>query len=43
MNYNTAREKLILPEYGRNIHKMVNHIKSIDDRDERNRLAKAVI
>ena len=42
-DYNTSRHKLILPEYGRNIQKMVEHIMSIADREERNRLAQAVI
>jgi len=42
-DYNTSRPKLMLPEYGRNIQKMVNYILSIPDRDERNRLAQAVI
>lgn len=43
MDYNTARKNLVLPEYGRNIQKMVNEVKSIEDREERNRLANAVI
>ncbi len=42
-DYNSSRNKLILPEYGRNIQKMVNHIKTIEDRDERNKAAKTVI
>ncbi len=42
-DYNTSRNKLILPEYGRNIQKMVEHILSIPDREDRNRLAQAVI
>ncbi len=42
-DYNSSRKKLILPEYGRNIQKMVNHIKTIEDRDERNKAAKTVI
>jgi hypothetical protein len=42
-DYNTARKKLILPEYGRNIQKMVNHIKTIEDREERNNAARTVI
>ncbi|MCK5136571.1 MAG: DUF4290 domain-containing protein [Bacteroidales bacterium] len=42
-DYNSSRKKLILPEYGRNIQKMVNHIKTIEDRDERNRAARSVI
>ena len=32
-----------LPEYGRNVQKMVDHIKTIEDRDERNRAAKTII
>ena len=42
-DYNTSRKMLILPEYGRNIQKMVNHLKTIEDREERNRAARAVI
>jgi hypothetical protein len=42
-DYNSSRDKLILPEYGRNIQKMVNHIKTIEDRDERNKAARTVI
>lgn len=42
-DYNTSRPKLILPEYGRNIQKMVDYVLTISDRDERNRLAQAVI
>ncbi len=43
MDYNTSRRGLVLPEYGRNIQRMVNHVKTIEDREERNRLAKAII
>lgn len=43
MDYNTSRKKLELPEYGRNIQKMVMYITEIKDKDERNRLAKALI
>lgn len=42
-DYNSSREKLILPEYGRNIQKMVNHIKTIEDREERNKAARTII
>jgi len=42
-DYNTTRKKLILPEYGRHIQKMVDHLKTIEDRDERNKAAKAII
>jgi len=41
--YNTKMKKLVLPEYGRNIQKMVNHITTIDDRTERNKAAKTII
>jgi len=43
MDYNTKRPKLILPEYGRNIHQMVSFLKTIEDRDERNEQANVVI
>ena len=42
-DYNTQRKKMALPEYGRNVQKMVDHIKTIADRDERNRAAKTII
>jgi hypothetical protein len=42
-DYNTSRTHLALPEYGRNIQKMVDIIMSTEDRDERNRLAQALI
>lgn len=42
-NYNNARRKLYLPEYGRHIHEMVDQLSAIEDRDERNRQARAVI
>ena len=42
-NYNNKRRRLYLPEYGRHIHEMVDHLMTIEDRDERNRQAKAVI
>lgn len=42
-DYNTQRNRLVLPEYGRNIQKMVEYIMQVEDRDERNKLAKAII
>ena len=42
-DYNTSRKKLILPEYGRNVHKMVDHTISIQDREERNKAARTII
>lgn len=43
MDYNTKRKKLALPEYGRNIQQMVDHLSTIADREERNRQARTVI
>jgi hypothetical protein len=42
-DYNTQRKRMSLPEYGRNVQKMVDHIKGIENRDERNRGARTVI
>jgi hypothetical protein len=42
-DYNTSRPKLVLPEYGRNIQKMVEYTKTIEDREERNKSAQAII
>lgn len=43
MDYNTERKKIALPEYGRSIHKMVDWVCTIEDRDERNKQIQAVI
>ncbi|MBW8325798.1 MAG: DUF4290 domain-containing protein [Prolixibacteraceae bacterium] len=43
MDYNSNRSKLPLPEYGRNLQNMVNHILTIEDRNERNRAARTII
>lgn len=42
-DYNTSREKLILPEYGRNVQKMVEDLKQIEDRDKRSAQARGII
>lgn len=42
-NYNATRDKLILPEYGRNVVSMVNELLQIEEREERNRQAQIVI
>jgi len=42
-DYNTQRKKMKLPEYGRSIHKMVDHILEIQDREERILAVKSVI
>ena len=41
--YNTERVRLYIPEYGRNVQKMVGYLKTIEDREKRNEQARAVI
>ena len=43
MEYNTSLSKLIIPEYGRNVQKMVHSIIDIEDREKRNYQAKSII
>ncbi|MFD1162556.1 MULTISPECIES: DUF4290 domain-containing protein [Hwangdonia] len=43
LEYNTEREHLIIPEYGRHMQKMINYAKSRETKEERNKLAKAII
>lgn len=42
-DYNTRRPKMVIPEYGRNIQKMIDHAITIDNREERNKIANAII
>ena len=41
--YNTERVRLYIPEYGRNVQKMVEYLKTIEDREKRNEQARSVI
>ena len=43
MEYNTQLPKLEIPEYGRNIQVMIDHCITIEDREERNKCARAII
>lgn len=43
IEYNTERPKLIIPEYGRHIQKMVDQAVATEDREKRNKLAKSII
>lgn len=43
MEYNTSRDHLIIPEYGRNIQKMVDYATTIEDRKKRTETAYAII
>ncbi|MBL6643493.1 MAG: DUF4290 domain-containing protein [Flavobacteriaceae bacterium] len=41
--YNTQRTPLIIPEYGRHVQIMINQIMETKEREERNKMASAVI
>ena len=43
LEYNTERTKLIIPEYGRHIHQMIDQAVAIKNKEERNKMAKAII
>jgi hypothetical protein len=43
LDYNTQREKLILPEYGREVQNMVDHCLSLEDKEERQECAETII
>ncbi|RUT79439.1 DUF4290 domain-containing protein [Ancylomarina longa] len=43
MDYNSNRKQLVLPEYGRNVQKMVDFAMTVEDKEERNRVAKSII
>jgi len=43
LDYNTGREKLVLPEYGRNVLKMVESLRDIPEREKRTEQARAIV
>ena len=43
LDYNTSRERLAMPEYGRNVLKMVEQLKAIPDKAKRTEQARAVV
>lgn len=43
MEYNTTRNKLKISEYGRNVQKLVNLARTIEDREERTKFAKVIV
>ncbi|MDN3644349.1 DUF4290 domain-containing protein [Lutimonas halocynthiae] len=43
LEYNSDREHLIIPEYGRHIQKLVNHCINLEDIEVRNTMAKAIV
>ena len=43
LQYNSERTALIIPEYGRHMHIMVDQLIATEDREQRNKKAKAII
>jgi len=43
LDYNTQREKLVMPEYGREIQKMVAHAMTLPSKEERTRCARTIV
>jgi len=43
LEYNSERPGMAIPEYGRHVKKLVDHCIQLEDKDERNKMAKAII
>jgi uncharacterized membrane protein YgcG len=43
MEYNTTRTKMLMPEYGRNVQRMVEYLMTLKDKDQRRRNAEAIV
>lgn len=43
MEYNTERTQLKIPEYGRNVQRMVDYCLTIDDKEHRSKVAQSII
>ena len=43
MEYNTERNQLLMPEYGRHIQQLAEHCKSLATKEERNEMALAIV
>ena len=43
LDYNTQREKLVLPEYGREVQNMVDYAISLENKTDRQRCAETII
>lgn len=42
-DYNTQRNHLVIPEYGRLVQRMVEHTLEEEDREKRTRMARAIV
>ena len=43
MTYNSQKEKLIISEYGRNVQDLINHVKTVEDKEKRQRMIESII
>lgn len=43
LDYNTQREKLNMPEYGRHVQKMIEYVASLPDKEKRNEQIQSVV
>lgn len=43
LEYNSERSTLIIPEYGRHVQKLINHCVALEEDEERERMAYAII
>lgn len=43
LDYNTQREQLLLPEYGREVQKMIDYAVGLPTKDERQRCAQSIV
>lgn len=43
MEYNSARERMVIPEYGRNIQKMIEYALTLESKEKRNEAAESII
>src|SRR5690554_8157013 len=43
LEYNTDRQDLVIPEYGRHLQKLIDQVILIENREERNKAARTII
>jgi len=43
MQYNTTKDALVMPEYGRNVHSMINHAMSLKDKKKQQECVESII
>lgn len=43
MEYNTQRDYLKINDYGRNIYKLIQYVKTVEDREKRSQMAAAIV